>query len=248
MTVTSEDLWGGLAILLLWAGVAAVIVIALIVLVTRRRTNTSIAVKATRVLSGMFLGLLVLGAIASVLNLIGERLVTPDGLIGEWVRANADLLRSPSCSADGTYPFDPSAPAATTTPFLCIGTVENVPFGPRLAIFIGTLLSLTAGAAIAWAIQVAAYRAEVGEFFHRSVARTFNASAVVALAAAVLGQCASGIGMTLAARSLEWSADAQPPFYFEIPLWPFAVALGMFALAAIFRHGARLQQETEGLV
>ena len=247
MLITSDNPWGGLWSLTLWVMIP-LIVITVVVSVLRRRGSTAIAVTATRMLSGAFLGLICLGAIAGILTLLNARSVWLSEPLGGWVAGRRDLLMSPSCDADGTYPLDPDAPAANTTPFLCDTTVENVPFGPRLVIFIGTLLSLTAAAAIAWAIQVAAYRAEGGDFFHRSVARTFTASAVVALAAAALGQCVSGIGMTLAARSLEWSADAQPPFGLEIPLWPFAVTLGMFALAAIFRHGARLQRETEGLV
>jgi type VI protein secretion system component VasF len=55
------------------------------------------------------------------------------------------------------------------------------------------------------------------------------------------------------------SAAALPPdgssaaftdggFSVTLPWWPVGAALALLALAAVFRYGAKLQRETEGLV
>lgn len=246
MAFTAGDLWSGLGVLALWLGIPAV-VISVVVWLLRRRGSTAIAVKATRVLSGAFLGLALLSAISATLKLTLQRDVYLNDELRMWTLENRDALLSPSCT-DGTYPLETDSAAGRTAIFLCDSSIENVPFGPRFVIYLGAILALVAAAAIAWAIQVAAYHAEIGDVFDRSVPRTFAVSAIIAMTAAVTGALLTAIGMTLAARSLDWPEGDLPPFFFDIPLWPFLVALGMFALAAIFRHGARLQRETAGLV
>lgn len=244
---STETLWEGFGIIALWLGIPA-IVLAAGVWLLRKRGSTTIAVKTTRVLSGAFLGLIVFSAIASTLSLISRREVYLSEPLRSWTTDYDVALQGPSCNPDGTAPFDPDSADARTLTFLCGESVENVPFGPRFVIYLGAILALVAAAAIAWAIQVAAYHAEIGDVFDRSVPRTFAVSAIIAMTAAVTGALLTAIGMTLAARSLDWPEGDLPPFFFDIPLWPFLVALGMFALAAIFRHGTRLQRETVGLV
>ena len=43
-------------------------------------------------------------------------------------------------------------------------------------------------------------------------------------------------------------SEVPVTYLFTVPWWPALVALACAALAAIFRHGARLQRDTEGLV
>lgn len=41
---------------------------------------------------------------------------------------------------------------------------------------------------------------------------------------------------------------ASPYISVDAPLWPLGIALALLALSVIFRQGARLQRDTEGLV
>lgn len=230
MTLTTNDLAGGLSVILLVLLIAA-LVTAFTVARARRRASTTLALDVADRLSlaWIFLcgiGVLVQGASALAGGTIG---------LDEAVRGQL-LPESSACEFAG----------ATSTPALdCYGQVVGAPMGARVLVFVGILLGIGCSASIAWAIHVATRRAADGTPFHASVPRTFAVAGTVFLVGSIAGELTRRIGMTVLARSIPEGADAS--FTLEVPLWPFAVALGCFALAAIFRQGERLEREKQQL-
>lgn len=242
---TPDDLLSGLIPLGVYLAVLGVIV-GIAMWWARRHHSSTLALSATRSIAGMFLGLVVLGVLFGSFNTFLNSRFALDGELAQWVTENRSSLLSPDCDSGVFYDRVDSDGSALIG--FCSGGVEHAPLAPRVVFFVGTVLVLLAAAAIAWSIYTAALLASMREPFHPSVPRTFRLAAIVVLATVVVGDVFTTIGMTLAARSLEWSPGVTVPFVFQPPVWPLAVALGLFALSAIFRYGAQLQRETEGLI
>lgn len=242
----SYDLLSGL--LPFGAYLAALAVVVMIVTWwARRHHSETAALTATRSIAGMFLGLIIVGVLFGGVNTFARSRLVLGGQLVEWMTTHQTSLLSPTCEIDGEI-SRPEASTGASPITYCNGGVEQVPLAPRMMIFVGSLLILLAAATIAWSIYTAALLASMREPFHPSVPRTFRLAAIVVIVAAVIGNVFTTIGMTLAARSLNWATDVTVPYVFEFPVWPFAVALGLVALSAIFQYGERLQRETEGLV
>ncbi|QMU96319.1 hypothetical protein FVO59_03180 [Microbacterium esteraromaticum] len=242
MHLSTEDLASGLSLLLLIA-VLAGLVVSISVWRARKHGSTTLALDVTRNASLLYVWLMAVGVVVSGVQILAGPGVFLSDSVNTDVQSQEEALASSACVDEPSM-------------MLCGSQVGPIPFGIRLLIYVGTVLGLLASAAVAWAIHNAARRAGEREPFHPSVSRTFGAMALVVMAAAVLGDLLQQIGMTLAARSLDWDATATPiRFGLRIELWPFAVAVGLFALSAIFRYGAQVQserellkRETEGLV
>ena len=240
MGLSTDDLFAGLSMLALWLLIAG-LVVAFSIARARKRGSTTLALDVTRNAAYVFIALACAGVVMNVFSILTSRQVSLDNETARWVLSQDDAVKSPVCG-DGELSSRADVVA------VCGGVVENVPFAPRLVIYLGTVLSILASAAIAWAIYNAALRAGAGKPFHPRVSRGFRVVPIVVMASAVLGDLLHQIGMALAARSLEWDAGMEPPFSLNVPLWPFAVGVGLFALSAVFAHAEHLQKETEGLV
>lgn len=236
MGFTTEDLAAGLSILAL-----AVLVIGMLTAFTivgsRRRGSTTLALDVTDRLAFAWVCLCAIGVILAAFTSFAAEVILEDP-VRQMV-----LDREPQLEASCEFAGADSLPGLG-----CGGTIIGAAPGVRVLLFAGALLTIAASAAVGWAIHVAARSAREGAPFRPIVARTFTITGIVVMTAVVVGDIVRRIGMTLAARSLPWREEDQIPFPLEIALWPFAVGIGFFALAAIFRHGARLQRETEGLV
>ncbi len=240
MQLTSDDLFSGLSMLALVLVIAG-LVVGFSIARARRHGSTTLALDVTRNASYFFLALCCAGVVLPVFSALDPNSMSLEGDVAQWVTQVQDQVLSPVC------PFDDDVANLAETA-LCGTWLSNAPLAPRLVLYLGRVLSVLASGAIAWAIYNATRRAGAREPFHRSVSRTFGVVAIIVMVAGALGELVQQIAMTMAARSLEWSDDLLPPFSLSIPLWPFAVAVGLFALSAIFRYGAVLQRETEGLV
>ena len=244
MQLTSDDLLGGLGWIALWLAIVGVIV-AFSIWRARRHGSTTLALDVTRNASLAYLMLCAIGVVSNGTQL-GSGSVALDDATQSQVTQQQSWIRSPTCDATGTLPVELDPVVGPAPISYCQGWMDNVPFGPRLVIFLGVLLGILASAAIAWAIYTATRRARLRDPFHPSVSRTFGIASISVMIAGALSAIVTSIGMTLAARSLDWASDAYPiPFQLSVPLWPFAVAVGLFALSAIFRYGAQLQREKE---
>jgi len=255
MQLTSDDLLGGLGWIALWLAIVGVIV-AFSIWRARRHGSTTLALDVTRNASLAYLALCATGIVMNGVRYLGSGSLTLDDATQRQVTQQQSWIRSPTCDATGTFQVELDPVVGPAPISYCQGWIDNAPIGPRLVICLGVLLSILASAAIAWAIYTATRRARLRDPFHPSVSRTFGIASISVMIAGALSAIVTSIGMTLAARSLDWASDAYPiPFELSVPLWPFAVAVGLFALSAIFRYGAQLQlekeqlqRETEGLV
>lgn len=232
---TSDDLLSGLAILGVYVAIGGILTLVSIWW-ARRHGSTTLALDVTRNAALLYLCLLIVGVVLNAVNILGRPTLLLSDTVFASVQEQEAALRSSAC-LDDFYDVQP---------MLCGHDVGPISFGLRLLVFAGTVLTLATSGAIAWAIYNATRRAAEKDPFHASVARTFGVMAMIVMITAVLGDVAQRIGMTLAARSLDWGPDAYTiPFELSVPLWPFAVAVGLFALSAIFRYGAQLQREKE---
>ena len=129
--------------------------------------------------------------------------------------------------------------------------IAGLPVGIRLLLFATQLLNLALAAVPAVVIRVIAVRAADGDPFAPRVAKTLWFASIFVLAAGIVRDLIDPIGQTLAVQSVwqEGSPLSEGSYYaLTLQICPFAAALVLAALAAVFRHGYRLQKETEGLV
>lgn len=201
----------------------------------RRRGGTNLALDVTRTATYGWVALMIVLAALAVPFFVFQRSVTLTDPILSYVEDAESQLASPRCPGGGTAEVS------------CGPFVDDVPLQIRLLILVGTLMLIATSAAIGWAVHTATRRAGQRDPFHPSVAQTFRISAIVVLVGAVVGQLLVDAGMTLTAQTLAWPDDMRLPYFLDIPLWPFAVAVGLFALSAIFGYGAQLQREKEQL-
>ncbi|MGB3375020.1 MAG: hypothetical protein WBA87_07770 [Microbacterium sp.] len=130
--------------------------------------------------------------------------------------------------------------------------ITGLPIGIRLVLLAGQLLMLALFALPAWVIRVVTVSAQAGTPFAPRVAKTLGIAAIMVLVMGIAHDLVVPIGQTLAAAAVlpedGGPLTASRVFSLTVQIWPFAAALGLAALAAVFRHGHRLQRETEGLV
>lgn len=244
--LSDGDVFAGLSMIVLVIVIGGLIT-AFSIARARKRGSTTLALDVTRNASFMWVMLMGLSVVFVSVKTFTSSTVDLDDEAYTEALWQEEFLLAPACSIP---------PGEDASGLACGSSIEGVGLAPRLLLLAGVVLSLLASAAIAWAIHTAAKRAGERRPFHSSVSRTFGAVAIIVLIAAVVGGLMQQVGMTLALRSLSWAADApEIMFRLSIPLWPFAVSVGLFALSAIFRYGrqlqeeaARLQKETEGLV
>lgn len=234
MRLGTGDLPSTLIILGIFLTIVA-LAITLSITRARRCGGTNLALDVTRNASyGWMARMAILVALATFFIMFQTSVTLTDPVLSYVEDLESELL-TPRCPGGGPQEVS------------CGPFVDDVPFGIRLLIFVGTLLLIATSAAIGWAIHTATRRAGEKEPFHPSVAWSFRISAIVVLVGAVVGQLLLDAGMTMAAQTLARPADLPVPYFLDIPLWPFAVAVGLFALSAIFRYGGQLQREKEHL-
>lgn len=233
MTFTAENLGGGLLTLLVGLLIVGAVVVMSVASAHRRRRNTLVLDVVDRLSLGWVL-LCGAGVLFAVFQALTMKTISLDQPVLDRAKAstpdNCDFA-----GAEGGTELD------------CYGAVVNAPISAHILIFLSTLLLLVCSASIAWAVHVATQRAAFGAPFDASVPRVFVATAIIVMTTAVIGGVLRQVGMTVAAQALPQTEDAFIPFELSVPIWPFAVGVGCVALAAIFRHGGRLQEEKEQL-
>lgn len=146
--------------------------------------------------------------------------------------------------------------------------VSGASAGARLFWALGQGIGFLVPAAIAALIAIACFQLLRGAAFARVVVRASMTTAVVVLVGGVATAVLSQIGGSMVSHELltvtavtaatgaalaDGTTDLgsllpQPTMSIQVPFWPIGAGLGFAALAAIFRHGARLQHDTELLV
>ncbi|WEK13419.1 MAG: hypothetical protein P0Y48_13310 [Candidatus Microbacterium phytovorans] len=137
--------------------------------------------------------------------------------------------------------------------------------GVRVCWAIGQGLGILVPGVIATLLAVACFQLIAGRAFAPVIARMATVTAVVVAAGGIAAQMLSDIAGSIAAGELlMWESGQyeevagiedvfrawlpQPGFELTFPFWPLAAGLAFAALAVIFRQGARLQRDSEGLV
>lgn len=134
----------------------------------------------------------------------------------------------------------------------------------RILLATSIALQVVTVVAISSAVVAMCRQARTGRPFARTGARVATVAAVIVAAAGLAAQTIGDIGANMAARqALDWEGAGQdctescpdittwwpePAITFELSLWPIGAALVLVALGMIWRHGAALERETEGLV
>lgn len=229
-------------------------------------------------LSQVLLGLVVLGFIASVVGIrakkSGSKSVALDvsaSLAFGWVAicifgllfaawqtffTDTTLITAAGVAEPPLAPVDENADGplpALTGAYSSDRNLEirGLPIGILVVLFIGKALTVVLLALPGVAVRVVTVNAAAGRPFAARVGTTLGVLAIVVLVVGLARDLVEPIGQTLAANAVlpdEGPLSAPGVFTLTVQFWPFAAALALAALAAVFRHGFRLQKDTEGLV
>jgi len=206
----------------------------------RRRGSTTIALDTTLTLSSWLTGL---GALFAIIRfgaaLVNERTVITTSQVA------LDAANALPCGhyvegdrADSGPWVDCIASATTRV------SIDGVDLGARTLLAVGELLTTIAVLIPFALVAVVCFETVRGRTFGRTVIRSLWTAAGIILAAGTLGSIVSPFGEYLALSSVELAQSVQV----SLTLLPLGGALLCAAFAAIFRHGSRLQRDTEGLV
>lgn len=237
---------------LLWSGVGLAIVGALVALMVwdaRRRKSPSVLLDVIAAMARVWVAIVLLGVAGTIIRWVS------DGPYG--VAAMPVSLRWPTelpCESGGGGITGEGAVLYCATADSASATVSGLDGGLRALLGVGSVLSLLVAAVPGVVIAVLGQRALTRAPFAARSARWLLVSAIVVLVAGTLGSLLTDVGSFLVAQSVLAESIADAPltaptaFSLNPPVWPLGVALGLGALSVIFRQGARLQRETEGLV
>lgn len=146
------------------------------------------------------------------------------------------------------------------------GQVEGLDVPTRILWAISQVLWALVPGSIAALIAIACSHLLNGRAFTEVLARLAMTTAVIVSVGGIAAQLLGDISATMAATQLlevssaSWHVEfpgvedpltawvPRPGFDIKIAFWPLAAGLGLAALAAVFKFGARLQRDTDGLV
>lgn len=241
--------WTGAA---LYTGIALVIVagiVALLVWDARRRKSPSVTLDVVAALARVWVAAVLLGVVVMILQWS-----TTDWTRIEALPVSAAWPVSLPCN-EPTAEFRWNTAALECASFSSAsGSVVGVDAGLRTLLASGAILSLLVSAVPGLLIAAISQRAISGAPFARNAARWLLVGAAIVLVAGTLGPVLTQVGEALVAQAVlpapggDAPVTAESVVGFTTPLWPLGVALGLSALSVIFRQGARLQRDTEGLV
>ncbi|MFK3677916.1 hypothetical protein ACI2IP_09290 [Microbacterium sp. NPDC090218] len=248
LTSGSSEIWPSLLFIGIGLAVIALIV-GLLVWNGRRRGSRTIALDAALTLSGWWILLSVVSAVIYIVKAFTVDWAELNGKTYVYVDWPAGL----PCSE-----FGDSATTMLTcgSETLSEFTVGNASLGLRLLAASAQLSTLALTTTPAVMVAVICFYTLRGRVFSQMVTRALTGGAIAILVFGVAADLLGGIAATAGLREVfppdsEWYPSA---YQLTVTPWPFAAALALAALAAVFRQGmrleqdrARLQQETERL-
>jgi hypothetical protein len=137
--------------------------------------------------------------------------------------------------------------------------------GVRLSLAGADLAAGGASFVVAIAVAILCRRVVAGDPFGRVMPDVITVAGVSILVGGFVWQALSQLGSLLASQQAfhvtsghwtnsvagitpESAAWPKTDYSFALSFWPIGIALALFAIAIVFRYGAALQRETEGLV
>ncbi|MFJ6678266.1 hypothetical protein ACIQLK_03950 [Microbacterium sp. NPDC091382] len=236
---------------LLWSGVGLAIIGALIALMVwdaRRRKSPSVLLDVIAMMARVWVAIVLLGVglliVRGFTTAPYDIAAMPISLV--WP-TDLPCQTSRDDSAGAVELYCTSADTARAT-------ITGLSGGLRALLVAGDAISLLVAGIPGLVVAVLSQRAITGPAFATRTSRWLLGSAIVVLIAGTLGPLLTDIGAALVAQEVLPAAGADAAvtagrtFAIAPPAWPLGVALGLAALSVIFRQGARLQRETEGLV
>ena len=247
MTVAWTDLGGALIVGAVGALIIGLVFAALVWDARRRRVG-SVLLDVTGAVARIWVALVVVGAVFGLISLV----VSPTTSITDVPITTAWPSALPCQSSGGTMP--------SATALYC-GTIDSASLqvaglgaDVRSLIFVGGLLAYVTAATPGVLVSVPCRIAAAGRPFARRAPRWLLTSAVVVLIGGTASEVLLSIARYLTSHEVIPDASsgaaisAPVTFQLIIPIWPIGCALGLAALAVIFRYGSRMQRDTEGLV
>ncbi|MGH3689815.1 MAG: hypothetical protein ACRDT7_06640 [Microbacterium sp.] len=252
----SDEIWPSLLYIGIALAVIAVI-IGLLVWSGRRRGSRTIALDAALTLSGWWILLGILGAVIIIVK----------AFTVDWAELHGETYVYVDWPA--TLPCSEYGDSATTM-LTCQGeslsdfTVGNASLGLRLLAAAAQLTTVAMNTLPAVIVAVICFYTLRGRVFSHLMTRALVGGAIAVLVLGVADDLLGGIAATAGLREVFAPDSEWYPVAYQLTVtpWPFVAALGLAALAAVFRQGmrleqdrarlqqetARLQKETEGLV
>lgn len=222
---------------------ATALVVGLVVWSRRRRGSQTVALDAALTLSGWWI---LLSTASGVIFIVKAFTVDWAELTGEaayaWIPWPAELPCSTFGDSSATMLMCGSEP-------LNDFTVVNASLGLRILAASAQLASLALSTLPAVVVAVICFQTLRGRAFSHTVTRALTGAAIAVLVLGVTADLLSSISATAGLREALPPDSAWYPVAYQLTVtpWPFAAALGLIALAAVFRHGIRLEQERAAL-
>lgn len=245
--------WHALILLALFVVPAVLIVV--FVRRARRTGNSSPVVSLTLVLSALWAGLGLLGAIIGLVSTLAAPTVAVTVPVSPFW---------PEFLPGVTIDAGPTASVASGGFTEAALTVDGMSTNARILWGVGQFLIAMVPTVIAAMIALACFQLLAGRAFAPAVSRFALLTGVIVAVAGTAGEILSDLGASMVSKELFTVTAAQYPeipgvedpfawwpsatFGVDIPLLPIAAGLAFAAVAAIFRYGSALQKETEGLV
>lgn len=247
MVVAWSDLGGALIAGLVWIVIISLILAAL-VWDARRRKVSSVVLDVTGAVARVWVAIAAIGMVAGFVGLF----VSPTTSLSD-LPVHVEWPTSLPCDSSG------DAGAAADTLYCARvtsaeGEVTDLAADLKSLLFAGGLLTYVVWATPGVLVAVLCGLAGTGTPFARRAHRWLFGSAIVILVAGMLSEVILAIaafliaGTVLPSPASGASATASPTFGMVVPVWPIGAALALSALGVVFRHGFRLQRDTEGLV
>ncbi len=219
--------------------------IALLAWDARRRKSPAVFVEVAAAVGRMWLALVALATVLTVWQ----------GLSGgdTWIKDLPVSLAWPEPLACEQPVPPPSTGLVCAHVDTADVTIAALGLGTRAVLALGDALAMVLLALPAVLLVVVCGQALKGAPFSRTVSRWLFVCAAVVLIAGLGADFAGSVGRALAAGEIlpppgDGAVTSTGISYVTVPFWPIGAALGLGALAIVFRRGAVLQRETEGLV
>lgn len=245
MNIAGVDLMSAVLFALLGVGIAGVVT-ALLVWDARRRKSPSVLLDVIAALSRIWVAWVVLALITTVL-----RWATTDTFSFSDLPLWAEWPTSLPCDTAAETASEGMAIECARFMSGAV-TVAGIDGGYRLLLAVGEVLTLLVSAVPGLVIAVISQRALSGRAFARRASVWMLVGAITVLVAGTLGPVLHSLGEQYIAQAVlpqdSMMLGASSYITIDAPLWPLGIALALGALSVIFRQGARLQRETEGLV
>lgn len=228
---------------------AGAVIAGIVVIIGRRRKSTTLALDVTLTLSSWWV----------LLSAVGLAFIVGKAIAGEFAEIGGAQIPAPWAS---DLPCR-TAGEVSGTELWCIGatsadvTISQPDTATRVlaaAAQAGTLLYSTIPAVL---IAIVCFQTLRGRPFSTTITRALVGGSIAVLVLGTANDLLPAIASTVALRAvLPIDSDIYPEsFQIGVTPVPIVAALALLALAAVFRHGIRLQQhnaalekDTEGLV